>query len=259
MILDEILAHKRAEVAASKRSRPRESLRDDPRYHEPRRGFRRALATAAPPAVIAEIKRASPSRGVIRADFDPAAHARAYERGGAACLSVLTDRRYFQGDLAHLTAAREACGLPCLRKDFLVDDYQIDEARAAGADAVRVIAASGEAALLEHLCAVAGAHGLDVLVEVHDETELGWAVASGATLIGVNNRDLRTFETRLEITERLAAGVPAGTLLVAESGIHGRADVERMLAAGARALLVGESLMRRRDPGEALQELLGCR
>lgn len=258
MILEEILAHKRDEVAAAKRQRPVESLRDDPRFHEPRRGFRGALAAAPAPAVIAEIKRASPSRGLIRADFDPAAHARAYEAGGAVCLSVLTDERFFQGALQHLTAARRACGLPCLRKDFLVDHYQLAEARLAGADAVLVIAAAGDAALREDLCARAGELDLDVLVEVHDEAELAWAVRTGATMIGVNNRDLRTFDTRLETTERLAAGVPAGTILVAESGIHERGDVDRMLAAGAHALLVGEALMRRPDPGAALRELLAC-
>jgi indole-3-glycerol phosphate synthase len=209
--------------------------------------------------VIAEIKRASPSRGLIRADFDPAAHARAYEEGGASCLSVLTDQHYFEGALEHLTIARESCRLPCLRKDFLVDTYQVDEARAAGADAVLVIAGAGAAALREELYGRATEVGLDVLVEVHDEAELAWAVGSGATLIGVNNRDLRTFETHLETTERLAGGVPGGTLLVAESGIHGRGDVERMLAAGAHALLVGEALMRHADPGVALQELLTCR
>jgi indole-3-glycerol phosphate synthase len=259
VILDEILAHKRDEVAAARRQRPVETLRDDPRFHEPRRGFRAALAAAPVPAVIAEIKRASPSRGLIRADFDPAAHARAYEEGGAVCLSVLTDERFFHGALEHLAAARRACALPCLRKDFLVDPYQLAEARAAGADAVLVIAAAGDAALREDLCGRARELDLDVLVEVHDEAELAWAVRTGAGMIGVNNRDLRTFETRLEITERLAGGVPAGTLLVAESGIHARADVDRMLAAGAHALLVGEALMRRPDPGAALRELLGCR
>jgi indole-3-glycerol phosphate synthase len=259
VILDEILAHKRDEVAAARRQRPVETLRDDPRFHEPRRGFRAALAAAPVPAVIAEIKRASPSRGLIRADFDPAAHARAYEEGGAVCLSVLTDERFFHGALEHLAAARRACALPCLRKDFLVDPYQLAEARAAGADAVLVIAAAGDAALREDLCGRARELDLDVLVEVHDEAELAWAVRTGAGMIGVNNRDLRTFETRLETTERLAGGVPAGTLLVAESGIHARADVDRMLAAGAHALLVGEALMRRPDPGAALRELLGCR
>jgi indole-3-glycerol phosphate synthase len=258
VILDEILAHKRDEVAAARRQRPVETLRDDPRFHEPRRGFRAALAAAPVPAVIAEIKRASPSRGLIRADFDPAAHARAYEEGGAVCLSVLTDERFFHGALEHLAAARRACALPCLRKDFLVDPYQLAEARAAGADAVLVIAAAGDAALREDLCGRARELDLDVLVEVHDEAELAWAVRTGAGMIGVNNRDLRTFETRLETTERLAGGVPAGTLLVAESGIHARADVDRMLAAGAHALLVGEALMRRPDPGAALRELLGC-
>jgi indole-3-glycerol phosphate synthase len=256
VILDEILAHKATEVADARRATPERALRDRPHWADARRGFGAALAAATPPAVIAEIKRASPSRGLIRADFDPPAHARSYAGAGATAISVLTDRRFFQGDLAHLAAVRDACTLPLLRKDFLVDPYQVAEARAWGADAVLVIAAAGTPALRAELMAAAAEHGLDVLVEVHDEAELEWAVSVGATLVGVNNRDLRTFETRLETTERLAPRMPPGTLLVAESGLHAPADLRRMTAAGARAVLVGEAFMAKPDPGAALAELL---
>ncbi|MFN8543050.1 MAG: indole-3-glycerol phosphate synthase TrpC [Candidatus Binatia bacterium] len=259
MILDDILANKRDEVEARRRAQPRERLRDEPLYYQARRGFRAARASAAPPAVIAEIKRASPSRGVIRQDFDPPAHARSYAAAGATALSVLTDERFFQGALAHLVAVRAAVGLPCLRKDFVVDPWQIEEARAFGADAVLLIAAACDDVLGRELLAAAAAAGLDVLVEVHDERELEWALGAGASLVGVNNRDLRTFRTTLETTERLAPLVPPGVLLVAESGIRTRADVARMCAAGARALLVGEAFMAQPDPGAALRELLGCR
>lgn len=258
MILDEILATKRDEVATRRRTVPVEVLRDLPAYHEPRRGFRAALAAHAAPAVIAECKRASPSRGVIRADYDPPAHARSYAAGGAAALSILTDGPYFQGALEHLAAARAAVGIPCLRKDFLVDPYQVEEARAWGADCVLVIAAAGQA-LGETILQAAAALGLDVLVEVHDDAEMRWAGRAGATLVGVNNRDLSTFRTALETTERLAPLAPSGALLVAESGIKSRADVDRMVRAGAHALLVGEAFMERPDPGAALAEWLACR
>jgi len=255
VILEAILAHKRAETAARRAAVPEAALRARPTWTEPRRGFRAALARAAAPVVIAECKRASPSRGVIRADYDPAAHALSYARGGAAALSVLTDERFFQGSLAHLAAARAACTLPCLRKDFLVDPYQVVEARAWGADAVLLVAAGCPPALGASLLATAAALELDVLVEVHDEAELAWAVEAGATLVGINNRDLRTFRTSLETTERLARRVPPGVLVVAESGIATAADVARMHAAGAHAVLVGEALMAAPDPGAALAAL----
>lgn len=258
MILDQILARKRDEVRERRRAIPVERLRDRPAYQERRRGFRAALAAATAPAVIAELKRASPSRGRIREDYDPPAHARSYAAAGATCLSVLTDGPYFEGALEHLVAARAAVALPCLRKDFLVDAYQIDEARAAGADAVLVIAAAGSPAEREELSGRAVEGGLDVLVEVHDEDEMAWAASTGATLLGINNRDLRTFETRLETTERLAPLAPADAIVVAESGIRVRDDVDRMLRAGAHALLVGETFMRAADPGAALRELLRC-
>jgi len=214
---------------------------------------------AGPPAIIAELKRASPSRGLIRADYHPAAHARAYAAAGAACCSVLTDERYFQGSLAHLQAVRAAVTLPCLRKDFLIDKYQVEESRAAGAGAVLVIAAAGMHPLGDALLAAAAAAGLVVLVEGHDERELEWANERRAPLIGINNRDLTTFVTSLATTERLAPRAHGGALVVAESGIRTPADVARMRAAGARALLVGEALMDRPDPGEALRELRACR
>ena len=256
MILDDILAHKRDEVAARRRALPPSALPEQPLYAAPRRGFRAALAARSAPAVIAEIKRASPSRGVIRAAYDPPAHAKSYERAGATALSVLTDARFFQGALEHLAVVRDAVELPLLRKDFLVDPYQVAEARAFGADCVLVIAAAGATTLRMELLAAAREIELDVLVEVHDAGELDWARAAGATLIGVNNRDLRTFVTRLETTEQLAPRVPPGALLVAESGLHSADDVRRMVRAGAHAVLIGEAFMAADDPGAALAEFL---
>jgi indole-3-glycerol phosphate synthase len=257
MILDEILAATCDRVATARRAVPAARLRELPGWHQPRRGFRAALAAAAEPAVIAEIKRSSPSRGVIREVFDPPAHARAYAASGATALSVLTEPRWFGGALEHLAAARDAAALPLLRKDFLVDPYQVEEARAWGADAVLVIAAAGEASLRVELLEAARELGLDALVEVHDARELAWAAAQRPGLVGINNRDLTTFETTLATTERLAHLAPAGALLVAESGIHTRSDVRRMVAAGARAVLVGEAFMAAPDPGAALRALLG--
>lgn len=256
-ILDEILAHKRGEVAEARRGLAPAEMRHRAEAAPSTRGFRRQLAAATQPAVIAEIKRRSPSKGLIRADFDPVALARAYVRGGAAALSVLTDEHFFGGHLDHLRRVREAVEIPILRKDFVVDAYQIDEARAAGADAVLLIVSALDPERLADLHAHAGALGLDALVEVHDEAELEGALAVGATLVGVNNRDLRTFEVDLGVTERLARLLPAGdvVLLVAESGILGAEDVARLARAGARAHLVGESLMRQPDVAKALGEL----
>jgi len=256
-ILDEILAQKRLEVAELQRhretlSRPGATLPDD---REPR-GFRKALAACRGVTVIAEIKRSSPSKGLIRADFDPVAIARAYEAAGAACLSVLTDERFFGGSLADLAKVREVVGIPLLRKDFMIDPLQIDEARRAGADAVLLIVAAVDDGALARLHRHARDRGLDVLVEVHDESELDRALAIGANLIGVNNRDLRTFEVDLGTTERIAARLgDSDVVLVAESGIAKREDVDRLERAGASAFLVGESLMREPDPGQALEEL----
>jgi indole-3-glycerol phosphate synthase len=256
-ILDEILDHKRVEVATLRTSHEGAALAAEARRcgHEPR-GFRSALVSHEGTAVIAEIKRRSPSKGLIRADFDPVAIARSYQRAGAACLSVLTDERFFGGALGDLALVRDAVELPLLRKDFVIDPIQIDEARVAGADAVLLIVAALDDASLARLHDHARGLGLDVLVEVHDEAELERALAAGSDLIGVNNRDLRTFEVDLATTERIAARLgESEVVLVAESGIAKVEDVERLARAGAAAFLVGESLMRQPDPGQALEEL----
>ena len=259
-ILDEILTHKREEVARAQRALPAEDLAALAREAgEPTRGFRAALLRAPRPRIVAEIKRRSPSRGEIRADFDPVACAKAYADSGAAALSVLTDERYFGGHLDFLGLVRRSVSLPILRKDFVVDAYQIDEARLRGADAVLLIvaafAAEGRVEELARLRARASALGLDALVEVHDSAELADALASGADLLGVNNRDLRSFSVDLATTERLARGLPEDVVLVAESGIHTPDDIARLEAAGADAFLVGEALMREADLGAALRQL----
>jgi indole-3-glycerol phosphate synthase len=256
MILGRILAEKKREVASAKVRCGEEELRKRALWKEPRRGFRNALAARAGHAVIAEIKKASPSRGIIREDFDPASHARQYEAAGATCISVLTDAPFFQGSLEHLGAARAACSLPILRKDFVIDPYQITEARAWGADAVLLIVAALDERSLRSLAAVASRLGLDVLVEVHDENEMRVAIASGANLVGINNRDLRTFHTTLDVTRRLAPLAPAGTLVVAESGIKSGEDVALLRGVGVGAFLIGEYLMASPDPGAALESLL---
>jgi indole-3-glycerol phosphate synthase len=255
MILEDIVTARRADVAHAKRTTPLAALQTSPRYAAPRRGFAAALR-ARRPAVIAEVKKASPSRGVIRADFDAVAIARRYAAGGAAAISVLTEERFFQGSARHLQAIRAAVELPLLRKDFLFDPYQLAEARAWGADAALLIVAMLDDAQLRELHGAALELGLDVLVEAHTHDEVVRAVDAGATLIGVNNRDLNTFVTTLATAERLRAVIPAGTLAVAESGIETAADVARLRAAGYDAFLVGESLMRADDPGAALRALL---
>jgi indole-3-glycerol phosphate synthase len=265
MILDRILATKAEEVAAARAARPLAAVKAAALAAPAPRPFRRALAAAAGVAVIAEVKKASPSKGLIRPDFDPVAIARAYESAGAACLSVLTDESYFQGSLAYLQAIRSEVGLPLLRKDFVIDEYQVCEARAAGADAILLIVAAfaGESgggrtpADMNRLAALAADLGMDVLTEVHTAAELEIALASGAPLIGVNNRDLRTFHTTLDVTFALAPHVPADRLLVSESGIGTHDDLQRVGAAGAKAVLVGESLMRQPDVAVALRVLLG--
>jgi indole-3-glycerol phosphate synthase len=261
MILDQIMAHKREEVAAAKRRRPLAELtarladlEDVPR------GFTRALRTMAESggtALIAEVKQGSPSKGIIRADFDPLTIAATYADHGATCLSVLTDERFFFGHLRFLGLIREQVSLPLLRKDFICDPYQIVEARVAGADAVLLIAAVLEPVQLREFAATAAELRLDVLLEVHDERELEAALATECDLIGINNRNLQTFATDLATTERLLPRVPAERLVVAESGIHSRADIERLQNAGAGAFLVGESLMREADIGAKLEALLG--
>lgn len=258
-VLSAIMARKRVEVAERAAARPLAQVEAAAHAAPPPRGFRAALANRAARGgvgLIAEIKKASPSKGVIRADFDPPEHARAYKRGGAACLSVLTDGPGFQGDDAHLIAARAACDLPLLRKDFTWEPYQIAEARALGADAVLLILAVLDDTRAALLLETARGWSLDALVEVHDAAEMSRAAALGATLVGVNNRDLRTFETSLATFESLAPAAPSGAILVAESGIFTPADVARMRTAGAQAVLVGESLMRADDPGDAAQALM---
>ena len=254
--LEEICAAKREEVAGRKTKSV--GLAERISAQSAPRGFEAALRCQAESgfALIAEIKKASPSKGLIRADFRPADHARAYAAGGAACLSVLTDAPYFQGHEEYLVAARTACDLPVLRKDFMVDPWQCGEARAMGADAVLVIVAALSDAQMLEIEAAALEHGMDVLVEAHDEAEMERAHALRSTLVGVNNRDLRTFTTDLATTERLAPLAPDGALLVGESGIATHADCERLARAGVRTFLVGESLMRQDDVEAATRALL---
>lgn len=257
-ILQRILASKREEVAERSARLPLAELRARCTGLAPTRGFLRALTSRAADrrhAVIAEIKKASPSQGVIRPDFDPPAIARSYEAADAACLSVLTDVPFFQGADAYLQQARDASALPVLRKDFVVDAWQLYESRALGADCVLLIAAALDDAHLRELLALADSLGMDALIEVHDEAELERALATPGPLIGVNNRDLRTFAVSIETTLRLRTLVPEGRLLVTESGIRTPEDVARLRAAGVHAFLVGESFMRAPDPGAELARL----
>jgi indole-3-glycerol phosphate synthase len=258
-VLARIAAYKRDDVAARKRERSQAVVEAAASAASAPRGFTAALrasARAGGPALIAEIKKASPSKGLIRADFDPPALARAYAAGGAACLSVLTDGPSFQGADAFLEQARAAAPLPCLRKDFLVDPWQVAESRALKADAILVILAMVEDALARDLLAEAARFGMDALVEVHDEAEMARAGALGAELVGINNRDLRTFAVDLAVTERLAPRRPPDSLLVAESGVFTPEDVARVSGAGAQAILVGEGLMRQADVEQATRALL---
>jgi len=257
-ILDRIVAVKREEIAAAKSRRSEASLRAAAEARRDARGFEAALrrrVAAGDAAVIAEVKKASPSKGVLREHFVPTEIAASYERGGAACLSVLTDEPFFQGSAAYLEQARAACSLPVLRKDFMVDPYQVYEARAMGADCILLIVACLDDGLMVELEARALALGMDVLVEVHDGAELDRALRLKTPLVGINNRNLRSFEVSLDITLGLLPRVPANRLLVTESGILARADVQRMRGAGVHAFLVGEAFMRADDPGAALAEL----
>ena len=256
-ILDEIVASKRREVAVARQRLPIEELEHQAAEAPPVRDFLDALAGPGPIRLIAEVKKASPSAGVVRADFDPVAIARIYQAHGADCLSVLTDAPFFQGKLSDLARARAAVAVPLLRKDFIIDEYQVVEARLAGADAVLLIAEILDDGQLVALRERARGLGMAVLVEFHDEANLPRVLDSGATLVGVNNRDLTRFVTDLDLTFRLRDRIPADITLVSESGIRTRRDVERLEAAGVHAILVGESLMRALDVGLAVERLLG--
>ena len=258
-VLARIAAYKREEIARAKAAVPEREMERRARASAPPRGFLAAIRgahAAGRPALIAEIKKASPSKGLIRAEFDPPALARAYEAGGATCLSVLTDGPSFDGRPEDLATARDACRLPVIRKDFLFEPYQVWEARALGADCILVILAAVDDAGARSLLDVAAAAAMDALVEVHDGPELGRALALGALLVGINNRDLRTFETSLAVSERLAPRVPRGHIAVAESGIADASDVARLRRAGIETFLVGESLMRHADVAVATRRLL---
>ncbi|ESZ88516.1 MAG: indole-3-glycerol-phosphate synthase [Blastomonas sp. CACIA14H2] len=256
--LEEICEVKRQEVARRKTLMSQAELDRRAAAATAPRGFARALLEKSREGfgLIAEIKRASPSKGLIRADFDPAAHAADYQAGGAACLSVLTDEPYFQGHDDYLVAARAACALPCLRKDFMVDVWQIAESRALGADAVLVIVAALDDATMAEIESAAIDHGMDVLVEVHDEAEMERALKLRSPLIGINNRDLRSFVTDIATTERLVGMIPEGRIAVSESGINSHADCTRLSGHGVRCFLVGESLMRQPDVTVATRALL---
>lgn len=256
-ILDRIVESKWREIAAAKAAVPEATLERQAADRPPARGFAAALQVPGEVRVIAEVKKASPSAGVIRPDFDPVAIAQAYQANGAACLSVLTDKPFFQGSLADLRAVRAAVSLPLLRKDFVLDRYQLLEARVAGADAALLIAEILPDDRLAALHREAVALGLDVLVELHDADQLPRVLDAGATMVGINNRDLRTFHTRLEHTLDLMPHISAGVTVVSESGIRTAADLQRLKAAGVSAVLVGESLMRQPDVGVALAALRG--
>jgi len=256
-ILDRIVASKRQELAQAQATGPYRDLEHRLAQAPPVRDFRAALERDGDVSVIAEVKKASPSAGVLRDDFDPVAVARTYERHGAACVSVLTDGPFFQGSLAHLSAVREAVALPVLRKDFLIDPYQVLEARVAGADAVLLIAEILDDPTFSCLLREVGALGMQALVEVHEEDNLRRVLRQGVGLVGVNNRDLKTFKTDLGHTEELARLLPGHVWLVSESGIHTHSDLVRLKAAGVRSVLVGETLMRAADIGRKLDELRG--
>ena len=253
--LADIVEHVRAVVEKRQKQTPLAALHERPLYHQPTRGFVRSL-NGPTRRIIAEIKRSSPSKGLIRADFSPVVIARDYADHGASAISVLTEERFFQGSLTYLEEIKAAVKVPLLRKDFIIDRYQMTEARSYGADAVLLIAALLEPSLLRELREIAAALSLDSLIEVHNEEELEQALQAGAEIIGINNRDLRTFEVNLATTEKLASRVPAGTLTVCESGIDGAEQIRQVERWGIHTFLIGEFLMRAPSPGEKLQELL---
>jgi len=258
-ILAKIEAYKREEITAAKRARPQAALEAEIRDVQPPRGFLRAIETTIARgsyALIAEIKKASPSKGLIRADFDPPALAKAYETGGATCLSVLTDAPSFQGQPEFLSAARDATRLPALRKDFIYEPYQVLESRALGADCILIIMAAVDDATVKSLENSALELGMDVLVEIHNESELDRALKIRSRLIGINNRDLHTFKTNLAVTERLAPKIPRDRVVVAESGLNTPADLARLGAVGVSTFLIGESLMRQADVAAATRAIL---
>jgi indole-3-glycerol phosphate synthase len=261
-ILEKIIAYKRKEIADAIAEEPLEAVEAAARKAPPVRPFAKALEARFAqkrPALIAEIKKASPSKGLIRADFDPASLAAAYEKGGAACLSVLTDGPSFQGRAEHLAQARAATQLPVLRKDFMLDRYQVAQSRALGADCILIIMAAVDDVMAGTLCAYAHAWDMDAIAEVHDKSELDRALKLDCRLIGINNRDLKTFATTLATTERLAPSVPHDRIVIAESGIAEPADLERLAKSGVHAFLVGESLMRQPDVATATRALLAPR
>jgi indole-3-glycerol phosphate synthase len=257
MILDEIIANKKEELAETKRQAPFPDIKSKASAAEPTRGFEKALSGTGDIRLIAEVKKASPSKGVIREDFDPVKIARIYEESGASCLSVLTEKKFFQGELGYLGRIRKVVTLPLLRKDFIIDEYQIHEARAAGADAILLISACLEREQMTDYLGIAHQMGLDVLVESHTYKELDKSLRAGATLVGINNRDLTTFTVSLQTTLDLMKDIPDDRTVVSESGIRTRDDVVKLHQAGVDAVLVGESLMREKDIGRKVKELLG--
>jgi len=257
MILDEIIANKKKELAETKRQAPFPDIKSKALDAEPTRGFGKALSSPGDIRLIAEVKKASPSKGVIREDFDPIQIAQIYEKSGASCLSVLTEKKFFQGELEYLGWIRKVVKLPLLRKDFIIDEYQIHEARAAGADAILLIAACMEKQQIEDYLGIARRLGLDVLVESHTYKELDRSLHAGATLVGINNRDLSTFMVSLQTTLDLIKDIPDDCTVVSESGIMTRDDMVKLHQVGVDAVLVGESLMREKDIGKKVNELLG--
>ena len=256
MILDDIIAHKRREVSEAKAHTPLEKLRKSAIPHKPGT-FTEAISAKNRTCLIAEVKKASPSRGVLRADFNASELARIYAENGASAISVLTDAKYFQGSVSHLKEAKAAARLPVLRKDFVIDEYQLWESADMGADAILLIVAALSETQLRDYVRVASEVGLDALVEIHDKRQLDSALEAGARIIGINNRDLRTFRTDLQVTLQLAPEVPHGNIIVSESGIHTREDVRKVAEAGVNAILVGEALVTSADISKKIQELIG--